>query len=371
MQMKYQIIGMWLLGAVTLLGHRSFGAETSVANAGKPVLLVLSVARTTPEREREREFVAELELTLDGWRVVHLDDVSAPQLMDFASQSLERRLASIRALSRRDNAVATIWLEAGKRGVTLLHLVSLSMGRSLVRIVEVAEDPGNEVTLAMAVDELVNQTWLFDARKGVPATTDTGATAADTENAKKCPERSPCVAPPPSPFSRALVASGIARAGVAGAEGPRWTLGGGVGLEVQLTQRIFISGGFNAMGGPFESSSIQKIRRLALEPSLSVHLLHPLGRISFGGAIGVAVPWQETAITLPGTGTHLYHDWNVRTSMVFSVRIHLLDKLALYLSPDVGFWADKKRYYTESTHRSIVRNPRVDIGLNLGIIIKN
>ncbi|MBN2718335.1 MAG: hypothetical protein JXX14_21000, partial [Deltaproteobacteria bacterium] len=258
------------------------------------------------------------------------------------------------------------------RNLTLLNLAALSSGRALIRIVETPNGPNTEVDLAMAVSELVGQAYLFDAKNPAAAVEASVMNAAGQEmnptpEPKKNDARA-CVTPDPR---RSFTLETIGRAGIAGTQGPRLTLGGGIGIQRLFTKNLFMGGGLQLIAGPFEDRDAQQIENLSLAPYLGGGILRPFGRISMGGGLFISLPWQQTTITLPTTGTHLYRDWNMRVAIRFIIQIPLGRSLALSLSPDVGLWLNQKRYFAISSNRDIVRNPRLDVGLIIALVLNN
>lgn len=371
MYFKTSVPSVYFLIVLGFYCERSLGAEAQQTPNTKPVLLILEIGSTHEARKREQIFIAELALTLDSYRIVSVNDAKNESFKNFVNQNLKQRLSQIKVLSHAEDAVATVWLEKSGTNVTLLHLVALSTGRALVRIVEAQEGPNTEVTLAMAVDELVGQAYLFDAEKRQPAVESSVISvtnkAISKVNNKGNLNYSHQNDDTPNPKKRFLHVDSIGRAGILGTHGPKMTVGGGLGFEFLMNRISLFSSGFNVILGPFEQSTEQKIKNLGLEPYVGFELFHRLYRSSVGIGLYLAVPWQQTSITLPSTGSHIYHDWNIRFSLELCFRIFLSKTLGLSLSPDLGLWLNKKRYYSEKDNRSIVRNPRLDVGLKMGL----
>ena len=369
------VFGRIFFGILMLLISTGNSVAAAPPESKKAVLLVMETGQNEVTRKRESAFIGELELALDRFRVVSARARERANGSVFGSLSLSAQMDEVRRLAGSHHAVAVIWLtEDTKNNKTLLHLAALSSGRALIRIVEAENGPSTEVALAMAVDELVGQAYLFDAKNPAAAVEASVISATSREMSESSQPPPPCTTPAASVDNeprRAFLLEGLGRVGIAGNEGPRLTAGGSLGLQRAVGDHFFLGGGLNLLGGPFEDTSAQQIENLSLAPYIGLGLLHPLGRISIGGGVFISVPWQQTVITLPDTGTHRYTDWNMRAAARFCIRLSFSDTLALALSPELGVWLNQKRYYALSDNRDIVRNPRLDAGLVVGLVLKN
>ena len=363
---------LYLLFPVICFCHSGLAVAQTAAD--KPVLLVIETAQSDAAQKRERAFISELQLALDRYRVVSESADGNTGDMSFKKSPLNKQLQQVRNLSKPHRAAAVIWLsDDNSANLTLLHLAALSSGRALIRIVEAENGPNTEVTLAMAVDELVGQAYLFDAKNPAAAVEASVISAAskelsgDADNKKAAgPNGSDAVH-----AKRSFHVDGIGRIGIAGNHGPRVTFGGSMGIRRLVTENFFMGGGFNLIAGPFEDTSEQEIKNLSLAPKIGLGVMRLKRLISMGAAFYVSVPWQQTIITLPGTGSHVYTDINMRFALLATLCIPLGKTVAIALSPDVGLWLNQKRYYAISSNRDIVRNPRLDVGLNIGLVLKH
>ncbi|MBN2342567.1 MAG: hypothetical protein JXX29_03355 [Deltaproteobacteria bacterium] len=341
--------------------------------AEKPAILVVLTGRTMAAQQRERAFITELQLALDNYRIVsdtRLTRVTSPS---FSEMSLREQLLQVRKLARSHRAVAVIWLtDDSGEDVTLLQLAALSTGRALIRVVEAQNGPDTEVTLAMAVEELVGQAYLFDAKNPAAALEASVISASSKEgSAEKNKNTTAESARNPVASQRMFQIEGIGRAGIAGVRGPRLSLGASVGLAQLFFDRVWVGGGLNLVTGPSDKTSLEKIENRSLEPYVGVGIYRSVKHMRFGVVLHISVPHQQTVITFPETGTHVYDAWNMRYALRFALQVSLGPAVSVALSPELGLWVNQKRYYAESTDRDIVRNPRVDGGLLIALIIKN
>jgi hypothetical protein len=334
----------------------------------RPVVLVLTFASDADAAEREQRFVTELSLALDGFAVVPTSE----GLGSFSALGLADRLALLKPLARKHGAAATIWIEDGKHGLTLLHLIALSKGRALVRIVEARPEPGIEVTLATAVEELLGRARLLSSENPARAIEsallgETGQSAADLENpgqrrVETCAEAGVEL----TGWSLAPVAAG--RLGLVGHEGPSVRLGGGMHVEFAPTAYVRIRGGIAALGGPYERTDDHVISGRSLEPGLGLGLFYPGRGFELGGVLSFAAPWQTVYINLPATGNHDYSWWSARLALALELRLRLTEHLAVSFAPELGVWLLEERFFGETSGRRIVTYPRLDAGIAVGLV---
>ena len=351
-------------------------------DADKTTLLVIETSQNSAERQREMAFLAELQLTLDRYRVVSdtYPNVSVNRIQNadtprFSNLSLEQQMNAVRKLANRHRAAAVIWLTENTEEKTIrLHLTALSSGRALIRIVETPGEPDAEVALAMAVNELVGQAYLFDAESPAAAVEASVISATRQQQPGKAETEQETVCAPSAEASlrhRSFLMEGIGRLGIAGNYGPRWTFGGSIGIWQPLPRSLFAAGGLNLISGPYEERTAQKIENLSLAPYVGFGFIRLRHRLSLGAGLFVSIPRQQTVITLASTGTHLYRNWNIRYALRVIFKIPLNPYVALSLSPDFGIWQNQKRFYAMNSQRDIVRNPRLDCGLVVSLILIN
>ena len=341
------------------------GASSRRAADDKPVLFVLLVAQGKAVRVREEIFVNELALTLGAYRIVAVDK----DLAGFSDKNLNQQLSQIKVIAEAPNTVATIWIEEGEDNITLLHLVALSTGRALVRIVEAKKGPETEITLAMAVEELVGQAYLFEAKKPDPAV---------EKSVVNITNRAISNINDPDTIEMngirggdlSLVTAAVGRFGVVGGAGSRFGVGGGLGLESRLHGSLYFAGGVAVISILPDRSDQHTVSLVSVEPHMGVTLLKCGRPLTFGVGFFISVPWRHASITLPSTGNHTYNDWDMRPSLRLDLRINLGRNLALLLVPDIGVRLNQKRYYKKTTDVDIIKTPRMDLGLLLGFILK-
>lgn len=357
-----------LVGALVFVGSSAPSLAAEDTPDDKPVILVLTYSGDAGESAREQRFVTELSLILDGFTVVSLSE----GLGGFAAMSLADRLTLIKPVARRRDAVATIWIEESSSGQIMLHLVALSTDRALLRIVEARPEPGIEVTLATAVEELLGQALLLssdDPARAIESALlgDTSDSAAGAESPGRRPVED-CAAPGAELSGWSLAPAVAGRLGLVGHEGPSARIGGGLSVELATTPYLRIRGGFAAFGGPYERSDDRVVSGRSLEPGIGLGLFYVGGGFELGGVLSAAASWQTLHITLPATGNHDYNWWSLRLALAVELRVRMTEHLAVSVAPDIGVWLLEERFFGETTGRRIVTYPRLDLGIGLGLV---
>ncbi len=129
----------------------------TTADSVPNTVLFLEVADDADGKARDQRFAADLKMSLDDSKVqvMRMDNAG------FGRLAAREQVALVRPLIERQNAVAAIWLAESSPDLLVLHVVVLSRGRALIRLVETKQDD-SESDLASAARELLGTSYLFD-----------------------------------------------------------------------------------------------------------------------------------------------------------------------------------------------------------------
>jgi hypothetical protein len=369
----------WLAAAVVTLAGAGVDAD-----AGSPVLLLILTAEGGEATEREQRLFGELELALDGFAI---ETVSSGD-PEFARLPMSEQLARIQPLVDRSGAVATTWVEATGSGTVLLHLVALTTGRALVRIVEAHHGPDAEAELALAVRELLGEAYLFApqpddaAMERVVAEVKERVAPPPVEAEPALQVVQPPIVPEPEPDDTGtddwsddggtptlgLAPFALIGGGLAGHEGPHIKAGGGVGLEwpprAALYGRVWLA----ITEGPDEAVRDGVVLGIGIAPGMLLGYRWWLGPVGLGPLLGVSAPWSMATMVIGDSEKKTYNWWDFRAIAGIEVQIGFGDKLGLFFDWMAGVHAVRQSFERQSDDTTVFATPFVDWDVLVGLV---
>ncbi len=342
-----------LFGA-TITSARAETVQQTKTQTGGAVLLVLAVANSDEAKARERNFVTEMGLGLDGIQIQLLQIGEE----SFSRLSLAEQLERIRPMAESSGAVATTWIEDAGQNTILLHLVALDSGRALVRIVEAERGAGVAAELALTACELLGAAYLFgpapqgEAMKKV--------VSAVQEEIVSLPKQYPRVGILP------LFGGG---GGVYGHVGASLQLDVGAALELWITAGLFIRAGVVAEVGPQERIHDGIVMERGFEPGLGVGYSWKLGSVGLGPILGLHAPWSKLDATVGAGRPQSFSDWNFHATLGVDFRVAITDYLALFADAAMGMFARQEAGVRLSNGETVIASPIVDWNILVGAAI--
>jgi hypothetical protein len=263
--------------------------------------------------------------------------------------------------------VAATWLTEASPDLLLLHLVVVSTGRALVRLVETRAQPGFEADLALAARELLGTAFLFD-RPPQPATDPVGRVVESVREQ---------AAPPPATAAErltrpdwALVAEFRLEGGLVGHEGPTLLPGGALTLERRLVAGL--GGRLSACvaGGPLgPPRSDEQISELVVQPGLGLGYLFDLGRVSLGPALEIQTMLSKVTTKIEGGSREEFRTWRIRGAAILDLRVSLAQRLALQVAAGVAATPLQDVYRREITEKVMLASPYLNWVGRLGLVV--
>jgi len=334
-----------------------------------PVLLMLQTATSTQAIAREERFTDELSMLLDGVSV----QVERPADTGFPERGLGNQIAQVRTMIDRHGAVAATWLTEATPDLLLLHLVVVSTGRALVRLVETRPQPGFETDLALATRELLGTAFLFDRPPG-PAGGDPIAGVVESVRARAAPAPDPATttaapALPPRPPEWAIAVELRFEGGLVGASGPRLYPGGALALERRMVSGLRGRLSFSALGGPLgERRHDERIREWAVQPGLALGYRFELGATSLG-------PWLELQAFLSNVSIEVdegtdqeFRSWRLRGAATLDFRAALGPRIDLLAAAGLTATPQQDVYRRLSTDRVALASAFLSWEARLGLV---
>jgi hypothetical protein len=345
------------------------------AGAAGPVLLLVLTADGGEAADRERRLFSELELALDGFTI---DTVPSgdPQ---FSRLPMSEQLARVQPFVERTGAVATTWIEETGTGTILLHLVALTTGRALVRIVEAHEGPGAEDELALAVRELLGEAYMFGPAPENPAMEQVVAevqekVAPAVDTIPPVPVAPPPVPPPPTEkpeptASLGLAPLGLISGGVWGHEGPHIRAGGGISVEWPPGAALYGRASFVFAKGPDSQVSDGLVVGFGVAPGLSLGYRWRLGPIGVGPVLGVSVPFSSLTTVIGEGDDQTFTWWSFRATAGLELAVAMTDDLNLFVDGALGFQAIRETFERRSGGGTVLTTPFVEWEMVIGLMI--
>jgi hypothetical protein len=332
---------------------------------GEPVLVVMIASSDPAFRAREEQLATQLALALDDFAIERLTPEEARRGaggqagVAFASLSLPQKLALVGPFANKVGAVAVIWMEDGGNGAAFLHVASQRADRAFVRIVRARGGPNTEEELALAAQELIGQLYMLSTTpmdKPVAAAVERVMDEARSLH-------------PPSVDWGALPFLAVG-GGIYGHQGSSLGFGGGLAAESMIGELFFARLSVAALAGPFMKPHDGAVSGWSIEPGLVLGLSWKVsGQARLGIALGAAPVYSVAHLSL-GSGDHRASDWwNFHGTVGADLRFSLGERIALVLSPSVGFWAMRRTFYRLSDDSVVLRTPFVGWSVSAGVLI--
>jgi hypothetical protein len=319
----------------------------SVASREVEPVLVLLVAADALGKAREQRFISELELALDGIRVLGID----PGMPAFAEKPLAVQILIVRELLDRHHGVAATWLNMVSHDLILLNMVVLSSSRALVRLVEGnPQYSGFTVDLAMATRELLGTAFLF---KPVPVGQETLASVVEKVREAAAPTRQAVRSARWTVIGRGAISGGLA-----GFVGPSLHSGGNLVIERRLWQGLRSRVLLQAQVGPFGAPA-REVESMMVNMGLGLGYLWALGPVLFGPAANLSACWTQLWVKATATSTQGFSYWAFRADMGPEIRLPLMRDVTLVGSVSVGLSLPRKVLNLRSTGATYYASPFV------------
>ncbi|MCP4677365.1 MAG: hypothetical protein GY854_17995 [Deltaproteobacteria bacterium] len=325
-----------------------------------PVLVVLTVANEGTGVERERLFITKLRLALDGMVIEQVD----PGSDDFVSLTLSEKLAQIRPFTEKYGAIATTWIEDSGLNVILLHMVSLGTGRAFVRIVEAKRGPYSEAELALAAEELLGQVYLLNPTHNQKPLERAVAHVIEEATSRKTERRTVRVG-----RAWSVLPQFESFGGLYGHEQVWLRFGGGLALELLIAELFTVRASVAALAGPFTKTSDGVILGWGMDTGLCLGLSRRAKWLRVGFLVGAYGVRSAVSMAL-GEGDHFAYDWwDFHGTVGIDLRIVFSETVSLVINPNLGFWAQQKRFFRISDDSTVMATPYIDWNTSLGLQI--
>jgi hypothetical protein len=357
------------------------GVVEADTTTDEPVLLVLQTATTPKGASREQRFVKELGIALDGVSI----RMERPATPDFDTLTLGEQIEHVRSLISKHGAVAATWLTEVSPELLLQHLVVISTGRALVRLIEIRAKAGFEADLALAARELLGTAFLFDQPPG-PADDPVGR-VVESVREQAAPPPPPLVgelppeplpepppgpppAQPPAPDPWAIGVQPRIEGGAVGSIGPSLLLGGALTIERRMVAGLWGRLLVGVHGGPFGShAEDEEIRELAFLSGLGLGYLFDLGGVSLGPVLEAQVVNSRVTTRYEGGPWQTFRSWRVRAGALLDLRVSVSDRVALLAAGGLAATPMQDVYLREITEETIVASPHLSWEGRLGLVV--
>lgn len=341
---------------------------TPAKSPKRRAVLVLATAQSPSAKTRETRFVAELRLALDGVRVLRVQ----PSADNFVAKPLGEQVDLVREELQRTGGLAATWLHSVSADLVLVHMVVLSSGRVLVRLIEGnPQRQGFAVDLAMASRELLGAAFLFDPKPPVER-----PVARVVESVRERAARGERAQP-----AWALMTLVRAGGGLAGYTGPSLLLGGKVVAERTLGDALKARALLELRGGPLQSTgSSHDVRTTAAALGLGLAYFWgggsagsrgsgSAGLVRWGPVLELTPTWTSQRVQATASRTQTFALWSVRAELGPEARVALGDLAELVAAGSVGIAPQRKVLVLASDGTTLTATPTLAWGGSLGLAV--
>ncbi|MBW2276219.1 MAG: hypothetical protein JRF63_01935 [Deltaproteobacteria bacterium] len=345
------------------------GTDGQVGDRG-PVLLLVLTAGGGEAADRERRLFSELELALDGFKIETVPSGDP----EFARLPMSDQLSRVQPFVERTGAVATTWVEETGAGTVLLHLVALTTGRALVRIVQASEGPDTEAELALSVRELLGEAYMFGPAPENPAMEQVVAEVQEKVAPAIALIPTPPIEPPqveeprPTP-SLGLAPLGLVVGGIWGHEGPHIRAGGGIVVEWPPGADLYGRASFVFTKGPDGQVSDGLLVGFGVAPGLALGYRFSHGPIGVGPLLGVSVPYSSMTMVLGEGDDQTFGWWSFRATAGLELAVTVADDVCLFVDGVFGMQAIRESFERRSDESTVLATPFVEWEFAIGLMV--
>jgi hypothetical protein len=341
------------------------------------MLLLVLTAEGGAAADRERRLFSELELALDGFAIETVPSGDP----GFARLPMSEQLSRVQPFVERSGAVATTWIEETAGGTVLLHLVALTTGRALVRIVQATEGPDTEAELALSVRELLGEAYMFGPAPQNPAMEQVvaevqekvtpAAPVSQAPSVAPLPiEPSPVAPPPPAEPTLGLAPLGQVSGGIWGHEGPHIRAGGGIVVEWPPGADLYGRAWFTFVKGPDAEVRDGLVVGFGIAPGLALGYRWRHGPIGVGPLLGVSAPYSSVTMILGQGDDQTFGWWGFRANVGLELAVTLADDVSLFADGALGVQAIRESFVRRSDRDDVVLStPFVEWELVIGLMV--
>jgi len=336
----------------------------------RPVLLLVLTASGGEVAERERRMFSELELALDDFAIETVPSGDP----EFARLPMSEQLSRVQPFVDRSGAVATTWVEETGSGTVLLHLVALTTGRALVRIVQASEGPDTEAELALSVRELLGEAYMFGPTPESPAMEQVVAEVqekvAPAVVTIPVPPAPPPEEPPAPPPTLGLAPFGVVSGGIWGHEGPHIRAGGGIVVEWPPGAALFGRASFVFAKGPDAQVHDGLIVGFGVAPGLTLGYRWRRGPIGVGPLLSVSAPYSSVTMVLGKGDDQTFDWWSFRATAGLELAVSVADDVSLFVDGAFGVQAVRQVFERASDRDPpVMSTPFVEWEMVLGLMV--
>jgi hypothetical protein len=343
------------------------GDDTRLGSVSK--LLFLRLASTGEDEKREARFADELAILLEGMAV----ESTRPEDDKFVGLTLGGQIADLRPMMDASGAIAAIWMTEPLPDQLLLHLVVISTGRALLRLMEIEASEGFEADLALSAKELLGTAFLFEAVPNETESLERVVESVRKEAARPLVEQlqTEAAALPEKEPKRdwASRLEACLEGGLVSAEGPSVSLGGLLAVERRITGEFSAYLSLVLAGGPLDSNldDIQ-IDTFTIAPGVGALYLWHFGRFALGPGIQAHAQWSNVMIRVEREDTQVFRAWQIRGSLTLETRVKALEFLSIAAAAGMVATPEQDVYQRVDTAEVIMATPHLGYVARVGLM---
>ncbi len=353
--MRAAFVFAWSAAAVLAIAEVAAAEDTTRPEV--PTILVVQVAKEPDAEAREKRFVTDLKLSIDGFSIAEIPSLTS----DFVDLSLSRQIALIKPLMHQRRTVAAMWLQAVSKDMLLLQVVVLETERVLVRLFEHALKPGSEEALASVAAELIGTAYLFESGKK-----EISKPLGDL--VKSTRKQAGVAAASPSSWHFHLGVSG--RESFVAKEGPGFRIGGFLGIERGLSRNFFLGFFLGGAVGPLgkADSKTESMSGYEVNAQIEAFFGPRLKRFRLGPVLGISGGPETVIVRRDGFSEQRFGAWTLRAGLGIEARAELSEKISLKAETGLTASPVRMKVRLKSTHETLFEDGLLDVWFSLGVL---
>ncbi len=325
-------------------------AKSDKENGNTNTLIVLKVADDDVGDASEQRFVMELSLILEGIKIIEM----APTESDFSELKLGEQISYVRPIIETHDAIAATWLEPVSPDLLILHMVAVSSGRALARIVEIEPTQGFESDLAMAARELLRTSFLLVEESD----------GEDNPSSEAVLDKT--TTPPKSEPDWHVLVLGKLEGGILGHEGPGLLAGGSLAADRRIVKGFFGRVFLGVKGGFLNADEKLALSTFGLEPGLGILHLWNFERLSLASVLELQLSWSKVTAEREDLSSRSFSYFSYRFAGLLEFGIKLLKHWDVLLGIGLNATPHQEVFERASTGSTVLATPYLGWETRLG-----
>lgn len=271
--------------------------DSNADSNSRALYVIIHNEKDAQAYERDVNFITELKINLPGVEVCRMP----PPHPEFFALPIGQQIKAINPAIDKNKTVAVVWVGDVPEDGVIMHLLTVSLERMYVRVIQVPMEADLETTLALSTKEMLGLAYLVEKLPEKSGKTLEVVIDDARDNIEKKPQ--PGLPKPSQAFFPTFSVDVSSHVGgsLAGGQAPSTLAGCGLGMKLILSNWMLLNLNFRYITGPLGTLKGYSIRSHDVSGSLGVQLGIGIKKIWLGCITGFILTYYETQASLNGS----------------------------------------------------------------------